>query len=99
MSVTVQVKNVRRGNARVCKGKYYITIPQWAIDRSDEYGVYYICHECAHVTCARIFGTFSHNSEFRMVEDAYLEDFGLVVKRKKVYPKELIAFGELVDKC
>lgn len=97
MDIIITIKNVKRGNARLRNGQYHITIPQWAIDRSDEYGTYYLCHELAHITSRELFGYFNHDEEFKIVEDAYLADFGLVVKRKKAYPRTLIAFGKIID--
>jgi len=97
MDIDITVKDVNRGNARCrYKGYYRITIPQWAIDRSEEYGIYYICHELAHCTCSELFGTMGHCTEFKVIEDVYLADFGITIKRKKAYPKTLVAFGQEV---
>jgi len=96
MDIGIKIKKVKRGNARIRKGKYYITMPQWAMDRSEAYWIYYLCHELAHVTCHQLCHHFDHNDEFKMIEDVYLEDFGMTVVRCKAYPKTLTLFGKVV---
>ena len=96
MGIIITIKNVKCGNARICNGEHRITIPQWAVDRSDDYFTYYLCHELAHVTNHELFETWGHGEEFKAIEDMYLADFGMAVIRKKAYPKSLTAFGQVV---
>jgi len=93
--LTIIVKRIKRGYAGLRKSGYKVVIPQWAMDRSEEYGIYYICHELAHIMCFELFESFAHIAEFKMIEDEYLADFGLVIKRKKAYPKTLTALAKL----
>jgi hypothetical protein len=93
--IDIKIKDVRRGNARYRQGGYRITIPQWAM-ANGWYGIYYIVHELAHIVCHQLFNHMGHTEEFKMIEDAYLADFGLKVQRKKAYPKALVAFGQVV---
>jgi hypothetical protein len=93
MELTVTVKRVKRGNARIGNGKLAVTIPQWAIDRSEYCATYYICHEMAHITHWLLFGGWSHNATFKAIEAMYCADFGIVIEYKKAYPKALVVFG------
>lgn len=95
-TLTVEIKNIKRGYARARNNKLTVVVPQWAMNKSEEYGTYYICHELAHIMCWELFNTFAHSIEFKAIEDMYLADFGLSVQRKKAYPKTLIAFGQIV---
>lgn len=98
LDIDIKIKPLKRGTARFRHEKWIITIPQWAMDRSEEFGIYYIVHEIAHVVCNEVFKQRGHCDTFKMIEDEYLADFGLVVIRKKAYPKSLIAFGQTVWK-
>ena len=95
-NIELQIKNVDRGYATNRNGHYQIIIPAWANHISDDYLTYYICHECAHITCHALYGTFRHTAEFKAIENMYLADFGLSIVRKKVYPKTITAFGQVV---
>ena len=97
MDIQIVVKKLNRGYAQ-CNGpgNYLVKIPQWAMDRSEEYGNYYICHELAHVQCYELHKTMSHTAEYKKIEDAFLADFGLVVTRKKCYPLSVASFGKVV---
>ncbi len=93
MELQVSIRNIKRGYATTAGTKldsYLVVIPKWAMLRSENYGVWYICHECAHVTCYRLFGHWKHDADFKTIEDMYLADFGLRVIRKKCYPKAIL---------
>lgn len=95
MKVELKIKNVQCGRATKPKSGYSITIPQWAFERStrdslarENYWIYYICHELAHVMHHSLFGNWGgHIDSFKAIEDMYLADFGLRVERAKAYPR------------
>lgn len=84
------VKNVKRGYATIVKNMYRVVIPQWVFKYGENRWVYYVCHELAHVTHHDLFGVANHGEDFKAIEDMYLEDFGLKIIRKKVYPKAIL---------
>ena len=84
------IKNVKRGYATKVKNMYKVVIPQWAFKRGENYWIWYVVHEIAHVIHHSLFGTYRHDNNFKAIEDMYLEDFGLQIIRKKVYPKEIL---------
>lgn len=90
MKINLIIKNVRRGYAKILKSGYKIVIPQWAFNRGEDYWIYYVCHECAHIICHDLFGHFRHDENYKSVEDMYLADFGLYIERRKVYAKAVL---------
>lgn len=90
MKVNLIIKNIRRGYATKRKGLYKVVIPQWAFNQGENYWIWYVCHEMAHVIHHSLYGTFRHTNEFKVIEDIYLADFGLYIIRKKVYPKSVL---------
>jgi hypothetical protein len=90
MKVNLIVKNIDRGYANKKKGQYRVVIPKWAFNYGENYWVYYVCHELAHISHQSLYGAFGHTTEFKVIEDMYLADFGLYIIRKKVYPKAIL---------
>ncbi len=65
-NLQLTIKNVKRGRATVKLGYFYsIVIPEWAMHCGEDYWVYYICHECAHVTCHQLFGHMKHDADYK----------------------------------
>ena len=88
MKVELQIKDVQRGRATKPKSGYRIIIPQWAFRHGENYWIYYVCHELAHVMHHSLFGNWGgHIDSYKVVEDMYLADFGLRVERAKAYPR------------
>ena len=85
--VIIQVKNVKKGRARITTRK--ITIPKWA-ESNISYLYYYLLHEVAHfICCDKISRYCGHNKDFKIVEKRLLKDFDLIPIYKKAYVKEL----------
>ena len=87
MKIKLTIKNIRRGYAKKIKDLYKIVIPKWAFNHGEDYWVWYVCHECAHIACHILFKHWRHDENYKLIEDIYLEDFGLKVIRKKMLPE------------
>jgi|LakMenEpi03Aug12_release.lakeMendotaPanAssembly.Ray.scaffolds.fasta_scaffold368531_3 hypothetical protein len=81
------IKETSRGYAWTDKG--WFTMPQWAIDHSEECAMYIIIHEICHF----LNGGLDHGTEFASVEDRALEFWNLKIERtkKNVYAKKIIS--------
>lgn len=88
MKVELKIKDVQRGRATKPKSGYRVIIPQWAFERGENYWIYYVCHELAHIKHHQRFGNWGgHIGSFKAIEDMYLADFGLRVERAKAYSR------------
>lgn len=81
------VKKTTRGYAWTDKG--WFTMPQWAIDHSEEGAIYLIVHEICHFYK----GGINHGTEFASIEDKALDFWGIRIQRtsKNVYAKKIIS--------
>ena len=78
------IKATRRGRAHVYTN--WFSIPTFALERGDNYIIYYTVHEVCHF----FNGGIRHGELFKAVEDRALAHWGLYLKRKKVYQKEIL---------
>ena len=85
----VKVKDVHGGR---CNRKS-ITLPAWLLHYDEAYQIYYAVHEACH----RIRGR-GHGPDFKNVEDQLLAKFGIKIRRKKAYPRQLWLDGKEIIK-
>lgn len=89
-TIHVHLKSVKRGKASWRHNQ--VIIPMWVGRYAEEYQLYYVLHELAHVLVGP--SHQPHGSEFRVMEDKLLSDWDLSIKRMRVYPKHLYSKGQ-----
>lgn len=101
-NLKVNVKDVKYGGRtgwRVRRGKtlFYITLPKWLENYDESYAIYYCIHETCHVVNHLKYGYNGlHSETFKRIEDEALALWGIRIVRKKAYPKELYANGQMI---
>jgi predicted SprT family Zn-dependent metalloprotease len=80
---TVSLREVQRGKAYGRKN--LVTIPKWSVSRGWPFVTYYVLHEVAHLHPE----SFGHGRTFKQHEVALLREWGLTIKRRRVYPRSL----------
>jgi len=89
LKISISVKNVRGGRAWYDTKE--IEMPLWINNFDVIYQIYYIIHELVHCLTGH-----KHDKDFKLVEDCLLRMWGIEIKRKRVYPKELKFNGKIV---
>lgn len=70
-----------RGHARSSiSGRHSISVPRWALQRSEVFATYYVMHELAHVVCnKRLVPSHDHNPRFKEVEQSLCIKWGVEI--------------------
>lgn len=88
--VAVSLRNTRNGKA------YHefrlVTVPMWALKYGDDYTIYYVIHEVAHI----VYGKGGHGEGYKAVEDRLLSYWELSIKRARAYPRTVYSRGQVV---
>ncbi len=83
----LKIKDVRRGVANYRGG--WVSVPRWAVERGFAYAAYYVIHEVTHHHP----DAFGHGPTFKHLEAHVLAEFGMTIKRRRVYAKRLHALS------
>jgi predicted metal-dependent hydrolase len=73
----IRFRPVQKGR---CNGERII-MPNWIFEKTDEFQIYYMIHECTHLK------VWEHGKEFQVIETILLKDWGIIPKYSRAYPK------------
>ena len=76
----VRITTAQQGFAR----STYLTVPSWALARTEDYAIYYVVHEVTHY-----FAGPGHGLAFKHLEQNALAQWDLFPVYNRVYPKLL----------
>jgi len=82
-TITVEIKDVRRGRARPQTRR--VTVPAWALELGRDYAVHYAIHEVTHLLSRQA----RHTPRFHEVEVCWLERYGMRPVYRRAYPRQM----------